>query len=315
MSVEPIAMVRDEALNAPTPVISASPVVLPSPGRGEDLLVRVSAPAVGSSLPLLVFSHGFGSSMEGYAPLVNYWAARGFVVIQPTFLDSRRLGLHPEDPRRPDIWRIRVADITRILDHLDRLEDSLPGLRGRLDRSRIAAVGHSFGAQTTGLLLGARTLGPDGSLGEDLFEPRIKVGVLLSAGGRGGDSLSPLARERFPYLNQSYAGLKTPTLVVWGDQDRSPLTVRGPDWFTDAYTLSPGANALLTLFGGEHMLGGISGYAAAETTDENPERVAVVQRLTGAYLRQAFHPGDSAWTTACAELRERPHPPGGVDVK
>jgi fermentation-respiration switch protein FrsA (DUF1100 family) len=312
---EPIAMSRDEALNAPTPVLSASPVVLPAPDRGEDLRVRVSAPAVGSQLPIIVFSHGFGSSMDGYAPLVNYWAARGFVVLQPTFLDSRRLGLRPDDSRRPLIWRIRVADVKRILDQLELIEDSVPGLRGRLDRSRIAAAGHSFGAQTTGLLLGARTLGPDGSLGEDLSDPRIKAGVLLSAGGRGGDALSPLALERFPYLNQSYAGLKTPTLVVQGDQDHSPLTVLGPEWFKDAYTLSPGANALLTLLGGEHMLGGISGYSAAETTDENPERVAVVQRLTWAYLRRAFSPGDSAWTTACAELRERPHPPGKVEVK
>ena len=123
---EPIAMLRDEALNAPALVISASPVVLPAPGRGEDLLVRVSAPAVGSQLPIIVFAHGFGSSMDGYAPLANYWAARGFVVIQPTFLDSRRLGLPPDDSRRPSIWRIRVADdfqATRECKQRQQLED------------------------------------------------------------------------------------------------------------------------------------------------------------------------------------------------
>jgi hypothetical protein len=37
------------------------------------------------------------------------------------------------------------------------------------------------------------------------------------------------------------------------------------------------------------MLGGISGYLVTETTDENPERVAAVQRLTCAYLQSA-HP-------------------------
>src|SRR5947207_3346372 len=50
-------------------VISAKPVVLSAPDRGEDLQVRVSAPATGGDLPVIVFSHGFGWSMNGYAPL------------------------------------------------------------------------------------------------------------------------------------------------------------------------------------------------------------------------------------------------------
>jgi len=72
-------------------VISVRPVVLPAAaGRGEDLQVRVSAPATGADLPVIVFSHGFGLWLDGYAPLVDFWAARGFVVIQPTHLDSGR---------------------------------------------------------------------------------------------------------------------------------------------------------------------------------------------------------------------------------
>lgn len=109
--------------------------------------------------------------------------------------------------------------------------------------------------------------------------------------------------------------MKTPTLVVAGDADTSPLTVRGPDWFTDAYTLSPGATCLVTLFGGEHMLGGISGYLVTETTDENPPRVAAVQQLTWAYLRSALYPGDPAWPDACAAFSNSPQPAGRIDCK
>ena len=42
------------------------------------------------------------------------------------------------------------------------------------------------------------------------------------------------------------------------------------DWHADPYFLSPGPKSLLTLFGAEHGLSGISGYDVAETTDENP---------------------------------------------
>jgi predicted dienelactone hydrolase len=301
------------AIHVPTPVVSVSPVVLSAPERGEDLHVRVSAPATGSQLPIIVFAHGFGSSLDGYAPLAQFWAARGFVVIQPTFLDSRTLALSPNDPRQPSIWKFRVDDVKCILDHLDVVEASVPELAGRVDRSSIAAAGHSFGAHTTGLLLGARVRHADGSLGEDMSDPRIKVGVLLCSAGQGG--LSPLATEHFPYLNQGFANMTTPALVVAGDKDDSPLSLRGPDWFTEAYTLSPGSKSLLTLFGAEHMLGGISGYRVTETTDENPERVAVVQRLTWAYLRSARRPEDPAWNTACTELKENPNPLGRVENK
>jgi hypothetical protein len=104
--------------------------------------------------------------------------------------------------------------------------------------------------------------------------------------------------------------------VVAGDKDASAhLTVRGRDWHTDPYVLSPGPKTLLTLFDAEHGLGGISGYDVAETTDENPERVAAVQRLTWAYLRTELYPGDPAWQTACDELTAGPDPLGRIESR
>ncbi|MFE2992920.1 hypothetical protein [Streptomyces sp. NPDC059262] len=62
------------------------------------------------------------------------------------------------------------------------------------------------------------------------------------------------------------------------------MTVRAAAWTTDPYTLSSGDRSLLTLFGAQHFLGGISGYEAAETTDESPAHVALVQHVTTVYL-------------------------------
>jgi len=318
---------EEVSADSPVAVVSQSPVTLLAPNREHELQVRVSVPVMGSNLPVIIFSHGFGSSMDAYAPLVNYWAARGFIVIQPTYLDSRKLSPNPkadhgeavkaylEDPRKPMMWRYRVQDMKLVLDQLGFIEDTVIGLQGRVDRNRIATAGHSFGAQTTAILLGTRVINEDGSFSGDCSDSRVKAGVLLSAGGRGGDALSPFAKAHFPHLDQQYAQMTKPTFVVAGDQDKSPLTLLGPEWFTDAYYLSPGANALLTLYDGEHMLGGISGYLVRETTDENPDRVAAVQHLTWAYLRTALYPEDPAWMEACAELKNCQNPTGRVEVK
>lgn len=281
-------------------VISYSPVQISSHGRPLPLQVRVSAPTMGTQLPLIIFSHGFGNAMDGYAPLVDFWAAHGFVVIQATYLDSKRLGNFDELPYKDDIWRIRIHDVYAILDQLEEIETSLPGIKGRIEKDKVAAVGHSFGAHTTSMLLGARVVNYDHSLDRNFTDRRIKVGILLAAGGRGGDSLSDFARAHLPYLNVNYDTMTTPTLVVAGDNDYSPLTVRGPEWFSDAYHDSPGANALVTIYGGEHMLGGISGYGVRETTDENPEKVEAVKLLTLSYLKNYFYPNDQWWKAALA---------------
>ncbi|WP_075740919.1 MULTISPECIES: alpha/beta hydrolase family protein [Actinoalloteichus] len=310
-------------LAATTPVLSVNPVVLPTPGRAVDLEARVSTPiSDDDALPVILLSHGHGnsrhlSSRNGYGPLADFYAAHGFVVIQPTHLDSKTLSLNPADPEAPLYWRSRAQDMTRILDQLDVIEKDVPQLGGRVDRDRVAVVGHSMGGHTASLLLGARLTDPHDGTEVNLTEPRITAGVLLAAPGRGGDALSEFAAENYPFLSTTdLSRMATPALVVAGDQDHSAhLTVRGAAWATDPYFLSPGPKSLLTLFGGEHVLGGVSGYDAAETTDDSPERVAVVQRLSWAYLRSQLYPGDTAWQEACAALTSGPRPLGKVESK
>jgi predicted dienelactone hydrolase len=274
------------------PVVSVKPVVLPD----SDLRVRISAPARGRDLPVVVFSHGFGSSLDGYGPLTDHWAAHGFVVVQPTHPDSRTT---PE-PYTPQVWRERVAQVRRVLDELAFLETVVPGLAGRVDRDRVAAAGHSFGGQTAGTLLGLRVAD------EDLSDKRVAAGVLLATAGRGGADLSPFAAEHFPFMNPDFTHMTTPALVVAGDKDDSPLTVRGPDWMADPYHLSPGPKSLLTVFGAEHSLGGIPGYEAKETTDENPAAVAMIQQVTTAYLRHALGSDNNTDDTDWVNLPQNP---------
>ncbi|KAJ3130684.1 hypothetical protein HK100_007705 [Physocladia obscura] len=297
------------------PVVSVSPVTLDAPGRAVPLQLKVSAPFAALSsdssaelLPIILLSHGHGqsnflSSLHGYAPLADFWASRGFVVVQPTHLNSKSLSVKSADA--PMFWRSRVQDLKLILDNLDAIEAFLPHLRGRLDRDRIAVAGHSIGGHTANLLLGMQLVDEEG-INVNFFEPRIKAGIVLAAPGNGGDDLTPFAFEKIKFFrNSSFSEMTTPALVVIGDKDVSPhLTARGFDWHADAFTLSPGPKSLLTLFDADHYLGGISGFDAVETSDENVERAGLVQRLTWAYLRSTLYPDDPAWTIARAALDE-----------
>ena len=288
------AEARAHAAGLPA-IVSIAPITLPCPGRGVDLHVRVSLPIAGDALPVIIFSHGNGQSLHAYGPLADYWAAHGFVVIQPTHLDSRMLGLAPDDPRRPQLSRFREEDLAAVLDGLDRIESEAPMIRGRLERSRIAVAGHSWGGQTASTLLGATHPDPDDGSAVNRKDNRVKAGVLLAVPGSGGKYLSQRAAQAFPFMHPDFSTMTAPTLIVAGDHDQGGLTVRGPDWLRDAYDLSPSPKALFTTFGGEHALGGIPGYEAPETTDERSQRVAAIQRLSTSFLRSALYPGDPAF--------------------
>ncbi|GMU08665.1 hypothetical protein [Corallococcus caeni] len=74
--------------------------------------------------------------MNGYAPLANFLAAHGFVVIQPT---------------HSLFWCSRAQDMTRILDPFDLIERAVIGLAGCLDRSWVAVIEHSLRGHTASL--------------------------------------------------------------------------------------------------------------------------------------------------------------------
>ncbi len=302
-------------IGAGTPVVSVAPVELFAPDRPVPLEVRVSAPAAGTNLPRC-----------GVLPrqrLEPRWilATHGILGIPRIRGDpADTSGLAPErfrvrPPGFPTIWTERIADLTRILDQLDTIEFAVPGLAGRIDRSRVAATGHSWGGQTAQSLLGARIFDEAGQVGQDMSDSRVTAGILFAATGLGGENLHPFAQANFPFMRPSFQELTTPTLVVAGDHDQSKMSSRGPDWFTDAYTHSPGATDLLSFYGAEHALGGIVGYEVAETTDENPERVAAIQRMSTAYLRTALRIDETSWPAARAAFSDNADPIGRVDTK
>lgn len=292
----------DVKLNEAQPIISMKYIMLSRPERGQNLSIKVSAPSTGEDLPVILFAHGFGSSQDGYEPLADFWAAHGFIVIQPTFLDSKRIHLSDDDPRIQSLWRIRVDDMKHILDNLDYIESLVPGLQGRIDYHRIVTAGHSFGGQTAGNLLGLQVMDPVTYESEDLSDSRVQGGVLLATAGEGGDKLTQFAVDNFSFLNPNFKYMNKPTLVIAGDSDHSPLTVEGPEWMTEPYYKSPGSKSLLNLYDAEHSLGGIPGYDVKETTDDNPQRVELIQYATWAYFRYVLNIESASWLALCDQF-------------
>ncbi len=292
--------------------VAYTPIRLPMTGR-QPLELRLTAPATGSNLPIVLLSHGFGPSnyipsKDGYAPLVQFWAERGFAVIQPTHASSRVGGLTADEPGAPFFWRERVEELRTILDQLLEVERQAPSVAGRLDHSRVCAAGHSFGGHTVGLLLGAQLNG------EDFSDPRISAGILLTAPGRGGKDMTEENAARFPFFDVDFSTLTTRSLVVCGDMDDPHFTTRGPDWHADAFDDAPGADALLMLHGVGHGLGGIAGLDAKETETEAPDALEATRRLTLAWLQTVLGGEEGAWPSACLSLEGKARPLADVTL-
>ncbi|KAF4964843.1 hypothetical protein FSARC_7271 [Fusarium sarcochroum] len=301
-------------VNSASPIFTFMPVVLPAKDRKDrkfDLELKVTAPATGENLPVILLSHGHGpsnylSSHKGYGPIADWWAAHGFVVIQPTHLNSRQLGfeINP-DTIRETFMASRVNDMIQVLDSLDTIEETVPLLKGRLDRSRIAVAGHSLGSLTANILLGAVNTDPRDGTKLEAADQRIKAGVVLGALGKGGADLSENGKKMLPFYDIKFDTMTTPSLIIWGDDDPSPhLAAREADWHLDPYTHSKGPKAHFSVKGGKHGFGGISGWDALECQDEDAERLGFMQRLTWAYLRSQLYPGDNAWEEAKKVIAE-----------
>lgn len=240
--------------------------------RGKTIPLRITFPQAEGSYPLVIFCHGALGSKDGGQPLATWWASHGYVVIQPTFGDSISLMTEQEkaevnslidlvnSPRTMRHWDDRVLDVKHVIDELERIERDLPQLGGRIDRTRIAVAGHSFGAHTSALIGGLKLMGPGGVLQRSFADERVAATILISPPGTGPSITA-----------ESYQGMTRPVLMITGDKDGTPI--RGQEgkagtWRREAFDYTPparpegGGKYLLWITDAWHGFGGINGRAA-----------------------------------------------------
>ncbi|MBK8891497.1 MAG: acetylhydrolase [Dechloromonas sp.] len=240
------------------------------------------------TLPLVVFSHGIGGSRLGYSYLGAYWASQGYASLHLQHVGSDRslwsgnvfsLVGRLQDAARDSEAIARVGDLRFALDQVF----AHPELGDRIDATRIVAAGHSYGANTIMLAVGAR-VERNGSV-IDLADSRIQAAILLSAPPFYGD----------PDVAKIVANIKVPTLHITSTED----IIRVPGYYSGAedriavYEAMSGARKILAVFeGGSHSMftdrSGTGGVAI------NALVKAATKELSVAFFRSLFGGSDLA---------------------
>ncbi|HEY8568715.1 alpha/beta hydrolase family protein [Microbulbifer sp.] len=219
--------------------------------RDGPLTLTAFYPDTEGAFPLVLFSHGNFSNRRAYDRIIRHWVSHGYVVLAPDHLDAGGMlnGILAMTRYGNDgVMQQRPRDLINILDGLDDLAAQSSELDRRIDRSRVASAGHSFGAFTAQMLGGADAAvpGTDSRLRER--DTRIQAVVAFSPPGPMFDMVD----------EQSWQNMKAPQLVTTGTWDVEARFFR--DWRLHAMSYERGVeglNSLLVTEGTDHYFGNL----------------------------------------------------------
>ena len=184
--------------------------------RDRRVPARLYWPSPGAPMgpvPLIVFSHGLGQSRTGYSYLGRHRAANGYASlhVQHVGSDGTVWAGNPfEVLDRVNMAADEREAIARAADvsfALDCILDKNSFFAAFIDPARIVAAGHSYGANTTLLVGGARVVREGRTI--DRRDMRFKAGIVISA--------PPFYGERD--LRAALAAISMPTFHVTATAD------------------------------------------------------------------------------------------------
>ncbi|HEY0685813.1 MAG TPA: hypothetical protein VGD45_25960 [Steroidobacter sp.] len=157
--------------------------------RSRPVPARLYWPTAASSempVPLVVFSHGIGGSRQGYSYLGKHWSTHGIASLHVQHVGSDAalwrgnpfgvIGrLHAAAQEQEAI--ARAADVRFALDRM--LSGEAGHHAAAVNRQRLIAAGHSYGANTTLLTIGAQVVRNGQTI--DCLDPRFSAAVVISA--------------------------------------------------------------------------------------------------------------------------------------
>lgn len=234
------------------------PTTAVGPGAGE----RTNATPARSHgpFPLVVFAHGFDTTPNTYAALLDTWVRAGMVVAAPIFPDTSTTAVSLQGFKAEADDDNQPKDVAFVLNALDQAEPHGAGcavVRGLFSPSRLALAGQSDGGETVAALE---------------YESAYRVA-----------SVRPLATEVLsgsllygtPTSNTEVAG--SPLLVVQSETD----TCNPPEESTDLYANIPGREKwFLAIRSGDHL--------PPYTDSAQPADFALVAAVTTRFFELEF---------------------------
>jgi predicted dienelactone hydrolase len=228
-----------------------------------------------------LFSQGLGGSRTGNAYLGRHWSARGYLAVflqhpgsdasvwQDVPVRQRMAAMNAA--ANGENWLLRVRDVPAVLDQLDAWNRTQGhALFDRVDMSRVAMSGHSFGAVTTQAVSG-QTVGR-GNI--SFTDRRIKAAIIMS----------PSTPRQAGDARQSFGEVKIPWMLMTGTRDLS--IIGGADMTSrlGVYpALPPGSKYQIVLDNAEHSA--FSDRALpGDTQPRNPNHHRVILALSTAFL-------------------------------
>jgi dienelactone hydrolase len=248
--------------------------------------------------PLVVFSHGLGGSRTGYSYLARHFASHGIASLHLQHVGSDR-----------NVWGgnvfgmvERIASALQTSESIARVQDLSfaldmlfsSDLANHIDKSRVAAAGHSYGANTALLAAGA-LVRQDGQF-KSFTDKRIRAAVAISAPHYYGKQDT----------SRSLGSVLIPSLHITATED----TIRMPGYFSsvedrlDVFEATGSAMKWLAVFeGGSHSVFtdriGTGGIAL------NPKIKLATAELATVFLKTVFEDNESVakeWTAKHGDI-------------
>lgn len=227
---------------------------------GRDIPFTVFAPSRAGTYPMAAFSHGAFASPTRYRALLGPLAGAGYIIIAPMHIDSEEFG-STERPSPLDTWNTRNEDMALALNPNVQLAAALADRTYFVDDTKVASLGHSYGAVIAQIAGGAVATGPDGAearfLDQDVdavigwSPPGIVPGMMAAEG---------------------WSSLTAPTMTITGTTDILPGFIDQWQAHKATYDYSPvGARALWVGDGINHYFGGM--FGREKPADENSQRL------------------------------------------